>query len=80
MKKMKRIFVFSILLGGASLLFNCQDNSFEEIELESQEKFQRKGKSEKFINYKGLRVKQRFSGYTFFNFFKKLLPCSYCII
>lgn len=60
MKKMKKILVFSILLGGAALLSNCENNNFEEI---LQEKNAQLNKS-KTINFKGLTVNHRFKSST----------------
>ena len=58
MKKMKKILIFSIFIGGAALFFNCQNTDFEEIVQEEQ--FLGKKKSSKFIYYQGLKVKKRF--------------------
>lgn len=63
MKKMKKIVLFSLLLGGAILMSKCQDETY--LEDLSQEIVQKKEsekikKSKKKIKYRGLIVSHRF--------------------
>lgn len=57
MKKIKKLFVLFILLGGASVLSNCQDSNFEDFALTEKVL---KNKPTKQITFKGLKVKHRF--------------------
>lgn len=64
MKKMKQIFLFSLLLGGAILMSKCQDDSY--LDDVQTEQIQKKSNSEKEkvrkkIKYKGLTVNHRFN-------------------
>lgn len=47
MKKMKKIFLFSLMLGGVLLTSKCQDDSYLEPEITTQEvqKENKKGKN-----------------------------------
>lgn len=56
MKKIKHVLV--LMLVGTLLLSNCQKNDYEELIQEEQ--FLGKKKPDKFIYYRGLKVKKRF--------------------
>lgn len=65
MKKMKQIFLFSLLLGGAVFMSKCQDDTYLDDEVSNQEILQKskpeKEKGRKKIKYKGLTVNHRFN-------------------
>ena len=66
MKKMKQIFLFFLLLGGAILMSKCQDDNYLEEPHKQEIEIQKKGKSgkeknKKKIKYKGLTVNHRFN-------------------
>jgi len=58
MKKIKLILALSMVLICTMLLSNCQNNDFEELVQEEQ--LLGKKKPDKFIYYKGLKVRHRF--------------------